>query len=229
MFILFWALQIYLCDYVHVELLLGPCSKNVAAICHRWTRWIKVYNTLKCRQVRSECSKPDFSSFILGNSYTTSKHNGSNHWNNSPYKSWLLFNCEVLYLIVGRHCLKSFSYSYSFQNLKVFISPWAPTQPWTFLCRVLIMIQVGPSCLKANTHDAIIVVHIAFQIHWFVNYLFVFSIITHWEKLLDSDWLSDCEFIRNLRANFLILRQITDLKGKICNSFWKQIQKRIND
>ena len=124
-FILFWALQIYLCDYVHVELLLGPCSKNVAAICHRWTRWIKVYNTLKCRQVRSECSKPDFSSFIMGNSYTTSKHNGSNHWNNSPYKSWFLFDCEVLYLIVGRHCLKSFSCSYSLQNLKIFISPWA--------------------------------------------------------------------------------------------------------
>ena len=28
------------------------------------------------------------------------------------------------------------------------------------------------------------------------------DIITHWEKLLDSDWLRDCEFIRNLRANY---------------------------
>ena len=26
-------------------------------------------------------------------------------------------------------------------------------------------------------------------------------VITHWEKLLDSDWLRDCEFICNLRAN----------------------------
>ena len=30
------------------------------------------------------------------------------------------------------------------------------------------------------------------------------TIITHWEKLLDSNWLSDCEFIRNLRANSVI-------------------------
>ena len=29
-------------------------------------------------------------------------------------------------------------------------------------------------------------------------------VITHWEKLLDSDWLSHCEFIRNLRANSVI-------------------------
>ena len=26
-------------------------------------------------------------------------------------------------------------------------------------------------------------------------------IITHWEKLLDSDWPRHCEFIHNLRAN----------------------------
>ena len=26
-------------------------------------------------------------------------------------------------------------------------------------------------------------------------------LITHWEKLLDSDWLGHCEFIRNLREN----------------------------
>ena len=29
----------------------------------------------------------------------------------------------------------------------------------------------------------------------------IIIIITHQEKLLDSDWLRDCEFIRNLRAN----------------------------
>ena len=28
--------------------------------------------------------------------------------------------------------------------------------------------------------------------------------ITHWGKLLDFDWLRDCEFIRNLRANSVI-------------------------
>ena len=27
-------------------------------------------------------------------------------------------------------------------------------------------------------------------------------IITRWGKLLDSDWLRHCEFIRNLRANY---------------------------
>ena len=29
-------------------------------------------------------------------------------------------------------------------------------------------------------------------------------LITHWEELLDSDWLIDCESIRNLRANSVI-------------------------
>ena len=32
----------------------------------------------------------------------------------------------------------------------------------------------------------------------------VISLITHWEKLLDSDWLRACDFIRNLRANSVI-------------------------
>ena len=29
-------------------------------------------------------------------------------------------------------------------------------------------------------------------------------VITHWEKLLDSDWLRDCKFISNLRTNSAI-------------------------
>ena len=32
----------------------------------------------------------------------------------------------------------------------------------------------------------------------------VFCLITHWEILLDSDWLRYCEFIRDLRANSVI-------------------------
>ena len=36
------------------------------------------------------------------------------------------------------------------------------------------------------------------------------TVITHREKLLDFDWLRDCEFIRNLRANS---------SAEICNSF----------
>ena len=37
------------------------------------------------------------------------------------------------------------------------------------------------------------------------------------------------EFIRNLRTNSVIRGKLRDLKGKICNSFWTQIQKGIND
>ena len=38
MFILLWTLQTYLRKSALVERLLGPCSKNVAAICHNLTR-----------------------------------------------------------------------------------------------------------------------------------------------------------------------------------------------
>ena len=38
----------------------------------------------------------------------------------------------------------------------------------------------------------------------FLPFIWIFIIITHWEKLLDSNWLRDCEFIRNLRANSII-------------------------
>ena len=44
------------------------------------------------------------------------------------------------------------------------------------------------------------------------------ALITHWEKLLDSDWLRDCEFIHNLRANSVIRGKLQDLRVKICNS-----------
>ena len=42
------------------------------------------------------------------------------------------------------------------------------------------------------------------------------GIITHWEKLLDSDWVRDCEFIRNLSANSAIRGK---LQGKTFDSF----------
>ena len=49
------------------------------------------------------------------------------------------------------------------------------------------------------------------------------ALITHWEKLLDSDWLRHCEFIRNLRANSVIRGklQISRAKSVI------QIQKKL--
>ena len=34
-FIIFWTLQTNFCDSAHVEWLLGPCSKKVAAACHK--------------------------------------------------------------------------------------------------------------------------------------------------------------------------------------------------
>ena len=46
-------------------------------------------------------------------------------------------------------------------------------------------------------------------------------VITHWEKLLDSDWLRDSEFIRNLRANSV-------LRGKLQISRQNFIDLRAN-
>ena len=37
---------------------------------------------------------------------------------------------------------------------------------------------------------------------------------THWKKLLDSDWLRDCEFIRNLRANSVIRGKLQISRAK---------------
>ena len=34
-FITFWTLQTKFCNSVHVEWLLSPCSKKVAAVCHK--------------------------------------------------------------------------------------------------------------------------------------------------------------------------------------------------
>ena len=54
------------------------------------------------------------------------------------------------------------------------------------------------------------------------------AVITHWEQLLlDCDWLRDCEFISNLRANSVIRGklQISRAKSVILNPN----TKRIND
>ena len=40
------------------------------------------------------------------------------------------------------------------------------------------------------------------------------AVITHWEKLLDSDWLRDCGFIRNLRANSVIRGKLQISRAK---------------
>ena len=42
----------------------------------------------------------------------------------------------------------------------------------------------------------------------------VLSLITRWEKLLDPDWLRDCEFIRNLRANSVIRGKLQISRAK---------------
>ena len=34
-FIIFWTLQANFCNSAHVEWLLGPCSKKIAAVCHK--------------------------------------------------------------------------------------------------------------------------------------------------------------------------------------------------
>ena len=40
------------------------------------------------------------------------------------------------------------------------------------------------------------------------------ALITHWEKLLDSDWLRHCEFISNLRANSVIRGKLQISRAK---------------
>ena len=40
------------------------------------------------------------------------------------------------------------------------------------------------------------------------------TVITHWKKLLYSDWLRHCEFIRNLRANSVVRGKLQISRGK---------------
>ena len=65
-----------------------------------------------------------------------------------------------------------------------------------------------------------------------VNFLKIINmIITHWEKLLDSDWLRHCEFIRNLRANSVILDklQISREKSVIHSEYKYKQELRVNN
>ena len=39
-------------------------------------------------------------------------------------------------------------------------------------------------------------------------------LITHWEKLFDSDWLRHCDFIRNLRENSVIQGKLQISRAK---------------
>ena len=57
------------------------------------------------------------------------------------------------------------------------------------------------------------------------------GVITHWEKLLDSDWLRLCEFIRNLRANSVIRGklQISRAKSVIHSECKYKQELRINN
>ena len=54
----------------------------------------------------------------------------------------------------------------------------------------------------------------------------IVSIITHQEKLHNSDWVTDCKFIRNLRANSVIRGdlQIYGSQGH-SNHFFYEISK----
>ena len=48
----------------------------------------------------------------------------------------------------------------------------------------------------------------------------IVSVLNHTlGKLLDSDWLKDCEFICNLRANTVIRGKLRISRAEICNSF----------
>ena len=40
------------------------------------------------------------------------------------------------------------------------------------------------------------------------------TIITHWEKLIDSDWLRDSEFLSNLRVNSVIRGKLQISRAK---------------
>ena len=51
-FIMFWILQTNFCDSAHVEWLRGPCSKKVAGVFHKWTRWIKIITHSRCFDTR---------------------------------------------------------------------------------------------------------------------------------------------------------------------------------
>ena len=42
----------------------------------------------------------------------------------------------------------------------------------------------------------------------------VSTVMTHWEKLLGSDWLRDCEFIRNVRTNSVIRGKLQISRAK---------------
>ena len=44
----------------------------------------------------------------------------------------------------------------------------------------------------------------------------IIAVITHWENLLDLDWLRNCEFKRNVRANSVI-------RGKLQISITKSV------
>ena len=56
-------------------------------------------------------------------------------------------------------------------------------------------------------------------------------LITHWEKLLYSDWLRDCKFIRNLRANSVIRGklQISRAKSVIHSEYKYKKELTINN
>ena len=58
----------------------------------------------------------------------------------------------------------------------------------------------------------------------------IIKVITHWEKLLDSDWLRHCEFICNVRANSVIRGklQISRAKSVIHSKCKYKQELRIN-
>ena len=63
------------------------------------------------------------------------------------------------------------------------------------------------------------------------DYSKLLCLITHWEKLLDSDWLRHCKFISDLRANSVIRGklQISRAKSVIHSECKDKQELRINN
>ena len=75
--------------------------------------------------------------------------------------------------------------------------------------------KIAKNRLKTGSHDPI------FRSNYYSNHTP--------GKLLDSDWLRDCEFIRNLRANSVIRGKLQISRAKSVIHSECKYEKRIND
>ena len=101
------------------------------------------------------------------------------------------------------------------QTLCLFHSPGTNVTNLTLpACRIYIQQDIGKSLVLGQADSQ------SFK-----------SVIAHWEKLLDSDWLRHCEFIRNLRENSVIRGklQISRAKSVIHSECKYKQELRINN